>query len=184
MVFASSSTAARYSHSSDSPYAKTVALRFFLLKWYVSFSFPVLFVLKVNPTSIFVYPCNYFNSFYICSSIIRNWTLESACIQCSLIVCVLSHFSCVCNRMGILQASKLEWGAIPFSRGSSWQGIEPASLMSPVLAGGLPLAPPGKLHLFNSFYTYSSIIRNWTTRSACIQYSLIVSLWAAPHPIT
>ena len=184
MVFASSSTAARYSHSSDSPHAKTVALRFFLLKWYVSFSFPVLFVLKVNPTSIFVYPCNYFNSFYICSSIIRNWTLESACIQCSLIVCVLSHFSCVCNRKGILQASKLEWGAIPFSRGSSWQGIEPASLMSPVLAGGLPLAPPGKLHLFNSFYTYSSIIRNWTTRSACIQYSLIVSLWAAPHPIT
>ena len=184
MVFASSSTAAKYSHSSDSPYAKTVALRFFLLKWYVSFSFPVLFVLKVNPTSIFVYPCNYFNSFYICSSIIRNWTLESACIQCSLIVCVLSHFSCVCNRMGILQASKLEWGAILFSRGSSWQGIEPASLMSPVLAGGLPLAPPGKLHLFNSFYTYSSIIRNWTTRSACIQYSLIVSLWAAPHPTT
>ena len=186
MVFASSSTAAGYSHSSDSPHAKTVALRFFLLKWYVSFSFPVLFVLKVkvNPISIFVYPCNYFNSFYICSSIIRNWTLESACIQCSLIVCVLSHFSCVCNRMGILQASKLEWGTIPFSRGSSWQGIEPAPLMSSVLAGGLPLAPPGKLHHFNSFYTYSSIIRNWTTRSACIQYSLIVSLWAAPHPIT
>ena len=161
MVFASSSTAATYSHSSDSPHAKTVALRFFLLKWYVSFSFPVLFVSKVNPTSIFVYPYHYFNSLYIYSSIIRNWTIESACIQCSLIVCVLSHFSCVCNRMGILQASILERGTIPFSRGSSWQGTEPASLMSPVLAGGLPLAPPGKLHRFNSFCIYSSIIRNW-----------------------
>lgn len=85
----------------------------FLLKWYVSFAFPVLICLKgkVNPISIFVYPCNYFSSFYISvPGLIRNWTLESACIQCSLIVCVLSHFSCVCNRMGILQASKLESG--------------------------------------------------------------------------
>ena len=85
MVFASSSTAARYIHSSDSPYATTVALRFFLLKQYVSFSFPVLFILKVNPTSVFVYPCNYFNSFYICCSVIRNLTIESGYIQCSLI---------------------------------------------------------------------------------------------------
>ena len=36
---------------------------------------------------------------------------------------------------GILQARLLEWVAKPFSRGSSHPGIEPASLMSPALAG-------------------------------------------------
>ena len=37
---------------------------------------------------------------------------------------------------GILQARKLEWVAMPFSRGSSQPGIEPMSLTSPALAGG------------------------------------------------
>ena len=42
---------------------------------------------------------------------------------------------------GILEARILEWGAMPFSRGS----FQPVSLMSPALAGGsLPLAPLGK----------------------------------------
>ena len=36
---------------------------------------------------------------------------------------------------GILQARILEWVVMPSSRGSSWPGIEPASLMSPALAG-------------------------------------------------
>ena len=35
---------------------------------------------------------------------------------------------------GILQAGILEWVAIPFSRGSSDPGIEPASLLYPALA--------------------------------------------------
>ena len=37
---------------------------------------------------------------------------------------------------GILQARKLERVAMLSSRGSSWQGIKPVSLMPPVLAGG------------------------------------------------
>ena len=43
---------------------------------------------------------------------------------------------------GILQARILEWVAIPFSRGSSQLGIEPASLHWQ--ADSLPLEPPGK----------------------------------------
>ena len=35
---------------------------------------------------------------------------------------------------GILQAARLEWVAVPSSRGSSWPGIEPRPLMSPALA--------------------------------------------------
>ena len=35
---------------------------------------------------------------------------------------------------GILQVRILKWIAIPYSRGSSW--MEPASLVSPALAGG------------------------------------------------
>ena len=43
---------------------------------------------------------------------------------------------------GILQARKLEWVAIPFSRGSSHSGIEPSST---ALAGRFFTAvPPGK----------------------------------------
>ena len=36
---------------------------------------------------------------------------------------------------GIFQARILEWIALPSSRGSSWPGIEPSSLMPPALAG-------------------------------------------------
>ena len=36
---------------------------------------------------------------------------------------------------GIIQARILEWVAMPSFRGSSWPGIEPASVMSPALAG-------------------------------------------------
>ena len=64
-------------------------------------------------------------------------------------VCVLSRFSCVwlCDPMdcsppgfsvrGVLQARMVEWVAISSSRGSSDPGIEPESLASPPLTGGL-----------------------------------------------
>ena len=42
-----------------------------------------------------------------------------------------------CQVHGILQARILEWIAMPFSRRSSQPGMEPRSLMSPALAGGL-----------------------------------------------
>ena len=82
----------------------------------------------------------------------RNNTLEVAS------VCVLSFQLCpaLCNPMhcrppgfsvhGILQASILEWVAMPSSRGSSQpQGSNPC-LLHPLLwqAGSLPLVLPGK----------------------------------------
>ena len=46
---------------------------------------------------------------------------------------------------GILQTRILEWGDIPFSRGSSWPRIKPMSPASPALAGGFfTTEPPGK----------------------------------------
>ena len=58
---------------------------------------------------------------------------------------MLSRFSCVqlCVILwmvrflfhGILQVRLLQWIAMPSFRGSSWPRIEPASLMSPALAG-------------------------------------------------
>ena len=62
---------------------------------------------------------------------------------------VLSHFSRVwlhypmnCSPSGsslhgVLQTRILEWAAMPLSRGSFWPRIEPSSLTSPALAGGL-----------------------------------------------
>ena len=48
--------------------------------------------------------------------------------------------------MGILQATILEWVAMPSSRGSSHPGIKPMPLMSPVLAGSFfTTEPPVKL---------------------------------------
>ena len=45
----------------------------------------------------------------------------------------------------IFQARILEGVIISFSKGSSWPGIEPASYVSPALAGRLiTTAPPGK----------------------------------------
>ena len=62
--------------------------------------------------------------------------------------CMLSCFSHVrlCSPMdcnppgssvhGILQAGTMDWFAMPFSRDLPHLGIEPASLISPALAGG------------------------------------------------
>ena len=62
---------------------------------------------------------------------------------------VLSRLSCVLlfvtpwdsslpgsSVQGILQARILEWVAMPSSRGSSWSGIEPTSLVPPALVAG------------------------------------------------
>ena len=80
---------------------------------------------------------------------IRN--LSNTCsltwIKYLLHVCVLSHFSHILlfatrwnppgsSVHGILQARILQWGALPFSKGSLQPGFEPMSLMSPALAGG------------------------------------------------
>ena len=64
----------------------------------------------------------------------------------SILLCVLSHFSCVCDPVdwslpcsavcGLLQTRILEWVAISFSRESSSPGMEPTSLVSAALAGG------------------------------------------------
>ena len=61
-------------------------------------------------------------------------------------ICVQKSCSNFCDPMdcsppgssvhGILQARILEWVAMPSSRESSCPGIEPTSLLSPVLAGG------------------------------------------------
>ena len=53
---------------------------------------------------------------------------------------------------GILQARIQKWVAISYSMGSSNPGIEPASLMSPVLAGTLALALSGKPSLMWAFF--------------------------------
>ena len=70
------------------------------------------------------------------------------CIYTHMCVCVLSFQPCqaLCNPMDysppssyvhrILQASILEWVAMPSSRGVSLPGIKPLSLISPALAGG------------------------------------------------
>ena len=50
---------------------------------------------------------------------------------------------------GLLQAKILEWVAISCSRESSWPGIEPISLMSPVLAGGFLEGQAGKIEVRN-----------------------------------
>ena len=48
---------------------------------------------------------------------------------------------------GILQVTILEWVAVSFSRGSSWPGIEPGSLVSPTLAGGFfTIEPPHSIY--------------------------------------
>ena len=48
---------------------------------------------------------------------------------------------------GLLQAKILEWVAISSSMESSPPGIEPASLLSPVLAGGFLEGQVGKIEL-------------------------------------
>ena len=66
--------------------------------------------------------------------------LNINCIAC----CMLSCFSCVwlsatpwtvACQAPLSMARILEWVAMCSSRGSSWRGLEPASFMSPALAG-------------------------------------------------
>ena len=64
---------------------------------------------------------------------------------------------------GISQARTLEWVAIPFSRGSSWPGIEPGTLA--LQADFLPSEPPGKP---GSFFFFPFIFISW--RLITLQY--------------
>ena len=73
------------------------------------------------------------------------------------VLCVLSHVGLfvtpwtILFRLlhGILQPRILEWVAMPSSRGSPDPGIEPASLMSPALAGRFfTTLPPGKPRVY------------------------------------
>ena len=79
-------------------------------------------------------------------------------LPCSLALCLLlTLLLCLCAQLlylyptlcdptdcslpgssvhGILKARILEWIVMPFSRGSSWPGMEFPYLMSPALAGG------------------------------------------------
>ena len=60
---------------------------------------------------------------------------------------------------GILQASTLEWGAVPSFRGSSRPGMEPGSLT--LQADYLPSEPPGKPHLAIVIYlTTLNLLKN------------------------
>ena len=67
-------------------------------------------------------------------------TLSSKSLQSSLTLWDPMDYSLPGSSVhGILQARILEWVAMPFSRGSSWPGIELVSLVSPALAGRFPL---------------------------------------------
>ena len=85
---------------------------------------------------------------------VRIWCFQN----CRACVCVCAHsVTSVCNPTdwslpdssvhGIFQARTLEGVAISYSRGSSW-GIEPVSLVPPVLAGRFfTTVPPGSPYL-------------------------------------
>ena len=82
------------------------------------------------------------------SEYLDNWILGMCAklLQSCLTLCdAMDHSWLGFSAHGILQTRILEWVAMLFSRGSSWPGIEPPSLLSPTLqAGSLPLAPPRK----------------------------------------
>ena len=94
---------------------------------------------------------------------------------CDFDVCVLATQSCptLCDPMdyspqgsvhGILQARKLEWVAIPFSRGSS----QPRDQIQDSLhwqADSLPSEPPGKTQILLNYFPcglvlVTTLIRN------------------------
>ena len=69
-----------------------------------------------------------------------NFLIEAVCAR-SLQSCPTLRDPMVCSlpgssAQGIFQARILEWVAMPSSRGLPHPEIKPASLMSPVLAGG------------------------------------------------
>ena len=81
----------------------------------------------------------------------RDFIIVVKLLNICMSACVLNHFSCVrlCATLWtaacqaplsmrlILWARILEWVAVPSSRASPERGIEPVSLMSPLLAGGV-----------------------------------------------
>ena len=110
------------------------------------------------------------------------WSLQLCLILCHPVDCSLPGFSV----LGILQARILEWVPLPSSRGSSYPGSEPMSLMSLALARrSLPLLPPGKpstnfcftltLPSLSDAYSNSSLV--W------IQNMRILLLFASVTPL-
>ena len=97
------------------------------------------------------------------------------CVYKYIYVCMLNHFSCVWLFVipwtAVRQAplsmgcSRPEyWGGVPCPPPGDLHdiGIKPASLMSPALAGELPLVPPGKpvciyTYIYTHIYVYIDI---------------------------
>ena len=91
-------------------------------------------------------------------SVLRRGVCVCVCMCVRVCVCACARAQLclmLCDSMdcslpgssvhGIFQAKILEWVAVFYSRGSSQPWIEPSSLASPALAGGLFITvPPGK----------------------------------------
>ena len=86
---------------------------------------------------------------------IVNQLLESVCVlmdQLCLTLWDLMDCSLPGSSVhGILQARKLEWVAIPFSRGSSWPGMEPRS---PALQEDYHLSHQERVTVDTKFHLY------------------------------
>ena len=118
----------------------------------------------------------------------------------SWVFIVLSHFSCVrlfSTLWTVTPQAPLfvgfprqdYWSVLPFSPPGdlSDPGIEPKSLLSPVLAGGfLPLVPPGKPPGYSKSYNFMLVLRRqsiWFLRAAtqgpcrAVSHSQITKRW-------
>ena len=83
----------------------------------------------------------------------KTWcSCINICMRAQLCLTLCDPMNCnlPCSSVrGILQPRILEWVAMPSSRGSPDPGIEPASLMSPALAGRFfTTLPPGKPRVY------------------------------------
>ena len=68
-------------------------------------------------------------------SVLYIWSMHANYLQSCLTLCEPMDYSLTASSVHwILQARILEWVAMCSSRGSSWPGIKPLSLMSPALA--------------------------------------------------
>ena len=95
-----------------------------------------------------------------------SWCAENQVAQSCTTVC--SRMDCIppgSSVYEILQARKLEWAAIPSSKGSSQLGIEPSS---PVLQADSLLSEPPRI-----VYIKAQIISSWCVGMFCFNGSLI-----------
>ena len=77
--------------------------------------------------------------------------LQSCLTLCNPMICSLPGSSV----HGILQATILEWAAMPLSRGSSWPRDQTHPLCQHWQAGSLPLVPPGKSFSWSPYLKYT-----------------------------